>query len=218
MMFDLDQVHPEVRGLFGDELRTAVRDAVRSEVRAGYRDAEAIVGEVFSFWEPIVDRTPAYGPLRLLISDHVWQEWAALEAEQLTWPEETDCDRLDRAFAALQRSGVAVVPYAYPDEVWTGRIDPPGEARLVHGKVSFDPYAVNQATRTGGLVLTYYASRSGDQQALRAEIVGAVRNGGAGGHPGTRPERAKRAHCDRQDAMAPQTWYACRLILTRPGR
>ncbi len=32
--------------------------------------------------------------------------WTAFAAEQLTWPETTDCDRLDRAFAAMSGLGV----------------------------------------------------------------------------------------------------------------
>ncbi|MET7395494.1 hypothetical protein ABZS66_18595, partial [Dactylosporangium sp. NPDC005572] len=170
-MFDLGGVHPEVRELFDDELLRAVRADVRGEVRGGYRDAAAIVDEVYSSWEPVVDHALAEEPLRLLIADGVSAEWAALEAERAGWPPETDCDRLDRAFAALDGSGVVVMPYADPDEVWTGRTDPPNGSQATRGKVSFDPHAVSEATRTGRLELTFYASRRGDQRALGAEIV-----------------------------------------------
>lgn len=78
-----------------------VRDFVRRQVRDGFTPLDGIVAsapEMFEDGEPEAIRTLAATALR--------EELALLETEQRGWPAETDCDRLDRAFAELERAGV----------------------------------------------------------------------------------------------------------------
>ncbi|TNF24963.1 MAG: hypothetical protein EP329_23925 [Deltaproteobacteria bacterium] len=76
------------------------RAAIATLVRTGFYRHDRLV-EIFA--------TERYRPGRLdpaEIDLAIRAEAAALAAEEAGWPEVTDCDRLDRAFAALRREGV----------------------------------------------------------------------------------------------------------------
>jgi hypothetical protein len=81
--------------------RTA-REYIERYVRYGfYRPAEV---------EEIVGEDVLGGELpRKRVRELVKAEVARQEAEQESWPEVTDCDRLDRAFAALRAEGILPV-------------------------------------------------------------------------------------------------------------
>jgi hypothetical protein len=69
---------------------------VRVQVAVGHADVGDIVEEAASMFE-VEEAT-----VRPLAE----AAWAAAEADTETWPDVTDCDRLDTAFAALDRAGI----------------------------------------------------------------------------------------------------------------
>lgn len=87
----------------GDEdLLSELREQVRRDVAAGFEDGATIAETAVAAFEDQAD--PAF--LRTHVRRFVEEELAAHADEQLGWPRPTDCDRLDAAFAALERAGV----------------------------------------------------------------------------------------------------------------
>jgi hypothetical protein len=86
----------------GDDLLSELREQVRCDVAAGFEDGDSIAGIAVAAFEDQAD--PAF--LEAHARRFVEEELAAHAAEQSGWPAHTDCDRLDAAFAALDRAGV----------------------------------------------------------------------------------------------------------------
>jgi hypothetical protein len=79
-----------------------LEDLVARRVREGFDPFEEIVGGVV---ENLADNYPD-SKLEPLVRTAVTAAWDRAREEQAAWPVPTDCDRLDRAFAALDRSGI----------------------------------------------------------------------------------------------------------------
>ncbi|MCC7389460.1 MAG: hypothetical protein IT431_11895 [Phycisphaerales bacterium] len=82
-----------------------IRDAramLGSEVAAGFRSPEEMITSVLECFEDEAD--PA--ALRPHLETHLHGALAAHRAAQAFWPETTDCDRLDAAFAELESRGI----------------------------------------------------------------------------------------------------------------
>ena len=87
-----------------------IADEIRSEVRAGFEPRERII-EIF--------REEKYrrGELNVgEITKAVDDEFAKLREEQKSWPAETDCDRLDKAFNELNSAGIIALQNAGFDQ------------------------------------------------------------------------------------------------------
>ena len=104
------------------------------------------------------------------------------EAAQKTWPDMTDCDRLDAAFAALEASGVVSRQnftccgncgvHEIGDEI-DGALN---QGRPVHGYTFYHMQDTERAAEGGGLFLNYGAIEPGDEAAVAVghEIVAAL--------------------------------------------
>ena len=80
-----------------------LHDFVKLQITAGYAPVEEIVAEAVEvFADSSLDVVALTGAARAVAE----QALAAHLAEQSTWPPETDCDRLDAAFAELSRGGI----------------------------------------------------------------------------------------------------------------
>lgn len=107
---------------------------------------------------------------------------AAHEAAQRDWPEVTDCDRLDAAFAALEASGVisrqnfTCCGTCGASEMWDEIDAARGEGRPVRGYAFFHRQETKAATKGRGLYLTYGACEEGEDRAVAVghEIVAAL--------------------------------------------
>jgi hypothetical protein len=76
--------------------------SVHRFVRSGLYDPEEVVIILSESW-------PGPGTLEVgWLQAEVGKEAARKKAEEATWPATTDCDRLDRAFAALETEGLIV--------------------------------------------------------------------------------------------------------------
>jgi hypothetical protein len=88
------------------EFLERLRSAISGELRMAKRGDEEILGfcrEVY-----IDEDCPANERDKLIqfAADEINRGVALLESEQATWPEETDCDRLDRVETALRDRGI----------------------------------------------------------------------------------------------------------------
>jgi len=91
-----------------EDLRETLRSMILGEVRLANREPDDILDfcrEVYiedecpeNEWAAFVD----------FASDELNQAIARLESEAATWPDETDCDRLDRVEAALRERGIVL--------------------------------------------------------------------------------------------------------------
>src|SRR5262245_61330412 len=80
---------------------TDVRAYITRAVREGFRDEVGILEDASDYAE-----TEHGKPMRAEVKRLTKELLAAHRAEEATWKGPTDCDRLDAAFAALQRRGV----------------------------------------------------------------------------------------------------------------
>jgi hypothetical protein len=85
-----------------DDLLAELREQIRCDVAAGFEDGGKIAEGAVAAFEDQAD--PAF--LETHVPRLVEEELAAHAAEQRLWPAQTDCDRLDSAFAELDRAGV----------------------------------------------------------------------------------------------------------------
>ena len=80
-----------------------LHDFVKLQIAAGYAPVDEIVAEAVEvFADSSLDVVALTGAATAVAE----QALAAHLAEQSTWPQETDCDRLDAAFAELARGGI----------------------------------------------------------------------------------------------------------------
>jgi hypothetical protein len=87
-------------------LKPEIRDEVATLVRAGFYNKNRIM-------EILCEEIYTQGELNPTdVSAAIDEELARLQAEKKTWPAVTDCDRLDAAFAAMNRRGVIALQNA----------------------------------------------------------------------------------------------------------
>ncbi len=146
----------------------ALREHIRSEVAAGFHDEDVILtgaGDYFTGEiEPALVRREAPRLLREALADH-----AAAEAG---WPEITDCDRLDAAFAALEADGViarqnfSCCGTCGSTEIWD-EIQAAQDAGLpARGYAFFHVQDTERAVEGEGVYLGYGACDDGEAAAL----------------------------------------------------
>lgn len=144
---------------------------IRRHIVTGYLDDAAITScaaEVFADdLDPAVLRHHAQRYTRELLAEH--------RAEQACWPAVTDCERLDAAFAALERAGIVCRQHfsccgsCGAAAIW-GEMAAAEEAGLaVRGYAFFHMQDTEAAVEGDGLYLSYGAVAEGPGP---AEAVG----------------------------------------------
>lgn len=155
-----------------------LREQIRRDVAAGFRDEDAILQNASDVFqdelEPTLIQQEASRMLRELLAEHA-------EAAR-AWPAETDCDRLDAAFAALEAGGVisrqnfSCCQTCGSDEIWDEIKEAQTEGRPAHGYAFFHMQDTDSAVDGGGLYLNYGACEEGEKAAVAVghEIVSAL--------------------------------------------
>ena len=85
-----------------DDLLDDIHQRIRDDVAAGFDDEATILRGAVEMYDGEIDPALAASHARKWLAE----ELAAHSAAQRDWPETTDCDRLDAAFAALEARGV----------------------------------------------------------------------------------------------------------------
>jgi hypothetical protein len=94
---------PHMTAVLGPDAFDDLHDFIEVQVAAGYASLDEIVDEAV---EVFGDETLDPAGLRTAARAVADRALAAHLAEQVTWPELTDCDRLDAAFAELAGAGI----------------------------------------------------------------------------------------------------------------
>ena len=152
-----------------------VRDAIRHYVACGFEDAQNVFERITEMYDAVDEAE---------IDALVDAAFAARDAEAAAWPEITDCDRLDRAFAALEGAGVIARHnfaccngcghYEIPDEVAAAR----EERRTVDGYVFYHMQDTDRVVEGGELHLRYGGTINVGDETIGARIVIALRDAG----------------------------------------
>ncbi|HEX6037889.1 DUF6891 domain-containing protein, partial [Longimicrobium sp.] len=153
-----------------DDVMDELRDAVRRELRMGFTPADEIVEVAVEVMDGQERLRPA--------AEHLFRvESQALRREQATWPAETDCDRLDRAFEALEERGIVArqnfscCQSCGSREIW-GEVDEAEEMGMdVRGHTYYHVQDTEGAVEGGGLHLAYGAMEEGGIVDVGREIV-----------------------------------------------
>lgn len=145
-----------------------LRDFIGREVAGGYYDDDAVLRNAADIYadelEPDTLRTMAQAYLREALVAH--------RAEQAGWPEETDCDRLDAAFDALEAQGVVCrqnftcCGNCGAAEIGDEMAAMEAEGFVVRGYAFFHAQDTEAAVDGGGLYLSYGAAGRDDDASV----------------------------------------------------
>jgi hypothetical protein len=153
-----------------DTLHTLIRRAVR----AGFDAFEEVIDDVA---DAMTDEHPGID-WRPQIEQATLAAFNAHRREQFTWPVPTDCDRLDRAFAALNSAGIvarqnfACCQNCGHDEIMD-EVREAAETIDVRGYVFYHMQDTDSVLEDGTLFLAF--GGRDDQQAVAWEIVEALK-------------------------------------------
>jgi hypothetical protein len=158
-----------------------LREFIAHRVREGFESAHEIVENAHDWASDKYERDDLLPEIKRLTAELV----AAHQAEQVGWGPTTDCDRLDQAFAALNRQGiVARQDFSCCNncgftEIW----DEVEEAEMQHpveGYVFYHLQFTERAIKTGQLLMAY-GCLDEDPEALQRvgnKIVSELRRAG----------------------------------------
>ena len=164
-----------------EEIHKTLTDYISTQVTAGYDDREAII-------EGAVDKLyNDYGTMRVrqMAREITDEQFARHYEEQRTWTHETDCDRLDEAFAELDRNGI-VARQNFTCCQTCGHshigyeIDDAAEHRSIRGYVFFHKQDTELVVKYGNLYLAYGSVDGKEEESIDIgyEVVAALERAG----------------------------------------
>lgn len=165
-----------------DELIEDLRETVRRDVASGFYDWPEIVKRAQDYHGEEIDTDDLRAVMRCAFE----QASAAHRDAQATWPDVTDCDRLDAAFAELEAAGVIArhdfqccqncAGYAMWDEAEAFE----AAGGMLRGHVFYHAQDTESALDGDGLYLAYGAAEEGDEAAVAIghEIVACIESHG----------------------------------------
>lgn len=127
------------------------RSCIRGWVRSGWYTPETTV----EMLDDILEEEDDADALR----DFIRTEFVERDAEETTWPRETDCDRIDRAFATIASQGIVALQNA--GYTMSDGHEEVGEALAPHPRGTFRGYCfyhgqdLERAVDSGALFLAY---------------------------------------------------------------
>ena len=169
-----------------------LRAFIAHRVREGFESAHEIVENATDYASGKFERD--FGPEAKRLTAELL---AAHQAEQLGWGPSTDCDRLDEAFAALNRRGiVARQDFSCCNkcgfaEIWD-EVDEAEKQQPVEGYVFYHLQCTERVIKTGQLLIAYGCLEENPVafQRLGNAVVAELRRvgldaswGGTTGHP-----------------------------------
>ncbi len=172
-----------------------LRGYIRIQIAAGFSPVDDVIDEAV---EVFADTTLAPEALRAAAGALVEQAMAAQRADQATWPETTDCDRLDAAFAALDAAGVVARQHfsccgtCGATEIHDEMDQAAKDGATVRGYTFFHLQDTEHAVEGESLFLSYGAVGADREEAVAIghEVVAALRAHGL--HPAWNGRHANR--------------------------
>lgn len=152
-----------------------LRDYMRREVAGGFAGEDAILQGVADFFEGEIDSTLVQQEAPGLLREALAEQAVAEQG----WPDLTDCDRLNAAFAALEADGVisrqnfSCCGTCGAAEIWDEIAEAEKEGRSARGYTFFHMQDTESAVEGYGLYLNYGACEEGEAAAVAVgkEIV-----------------------------------------------
>lgn len=172
-----------------------LREYIRVQVSAGFSPVPAVVAEAVDVF---ADTTLPPGALREAASALAAEAIAAQLADQESWPETTDNDRLDAAFASLEAAGIVARQHfsccgtCGATEILDEMDRVAKNGAVVRGYTFFHLQDTEQAVDGESLFLSFGVA-DGDREAaveIGHEVVAALRE--AGLHPAWNGRHANR--------------------------
>lgn len=157
-----------------DDAMDELRDLVRTELRMGFTPRGEVV-EAVLYMAGVEDGDE--GRMRPIVEHLLRVETAALLREQAGWPAVTDCDRLDRAFDALEARGIVARQHfsccqnCGSGEIWDEMDEAGHEGMAVRGYAFYHMQDTEGALSGGGLYLAYGAVEEDGIAAIGREVV-----------------------------------------------
>jgi hypothetical protein len=170
-----------------------LRSFIAHRVREGFESVHEIVENAIQFAHERYGRDDLQPEVKRLAAELL----AAHRTEQAGWEPSTDCDRLDEAFAALNRQGiVARQDFSCCNncgftEIWD-EVEVEEKRRPVEGYVFYHLQCTEQAIKTGQLLMAYGSVEDDPEQLRRVanKVVAALNRvglkafwAGTTGHP-----------------------------------
>jgi hypothetical protein len=162
-----------------DDVMDELRATVRGELRMGFTPANEIVG-----WALGDLGEDERGRMRPALEHLLRVEADALLREQARWPEVTDCDRLDRAFRALEKRGIVARQHfsccqtCGSREIWGEMEDVEHLGLPVRGYTFYHVQDTGEAVAGHGLYLCYGSVEEDEDATVGDEVVAALREHG----------------------------------------
>ncbi len=144
------------------------RDYIRRDYWAGFRGDDEIVDNAKDIMSDEMDLAELDRIAPALLAEVK----AAHAEEQKSWPDKTDCDRLDEAFAALEASGIVArqnftcCGTCGATEIWDEMAEVRDRGGAVRGYAFYHMQDTESAVEGGGLYLGYGATEEGEEPAL----------------------------------------------------
>lgn len=178
-----------------------ILDFIQQEVAAGFASAQEIEESTIEYFEDEYDMDALQPEIQAAVQESI----AAHLREESTWPEITDCDRLDQAFAHLERDGIisrqdfTCCGTCGAAEIWDEMKQAMKENRPVHGYTFYHWQDTERAVEGMGIGLSYGSTDEGEEAAetVGHEIVAVLREYGL---------QAQWSGDLRQRIMVPMDW------------
>jgi hypothetical protein len=139
-----------------DEVLEDLRSFIAYRVREGFESVHDIVENATNYAQETYGRDDLQPDIKRITAELL----AAHRAEQAGWEDSTDCDRLDRAFASLNRQGiVARQDFSCCNncgftEIWD-EVEKEEERQPVEGYVFYHLQCTERAIKSGQLLMAY---------------------------------------------------------------
>jgi hypothetical protein len=175
------------------EILEELSNFIAHRVREGFESAHEIVQNAEAWAYEKYERDDLLPEIKRLTAELL----AAHRAEQVGWRHTTDCDRLDQAFATLNREGiVARQDFSCCNncgftEIWN-EVEEAEKQQPVEGYVFYHLQCTEQAIKTGQLLMAYGCIGENPEELQRvgkkivSELCKVGLNaswGGTAGHP-----------------------------------
>jgi hypothetical protein len=146
-----------------------MRDHIRREVAAGFYPADGIAASAV---EVASDEGIDPGLLEPLAEQFTQEAFAEHYRDQAAWPDRTDCDRLDEAFAELETRGIvcrqnfSCCGNCGSGEIWGEMRQVEESGHPVRGYAFYHMQDTESGVECGHLYLGYGAKDEGEHAAL----------------------------------------------------
>jgi hypothetical protein len=152
-----------------------LRDFINREVASGFRTKDEIIDSASEYLGDDYD-PDELRPYAISITHEIWDEHLA---KQRTWPAQTDCDRLDAAFADLEKNGIVArqdfscCTNCGSTEIWDEMEKTARTGIKVRGYTFYHMQDTERAAEGDGVYLAYGSTIEGAEPAVQIarEIV-----------------------------------------------